>query len=69
MQYTNEELAAKIQAGQTGYIPILWEQVQAFVQQQAGRWWRAWRRNRPTLEVDESIPVRLFCPCERREDL
>lgn len=51
MQYTNEELAAKIQAGQTGYIPILWEQVQAFVQQQAGRWWRAWRYRRPSMEV------------------
>lgn len=60
MQYTNEELAAKIQAGQTGYTPILWEQVQAFVQQQAGRWWRAWHRNRPTLEVDDLYQCGYF---------
>lgn len=60
MQYTNEELAEKIQAGQTEYIPILWEQVKAFVQQQAGRWWRAWRRNRPTLEVDDLYQCGYF---------
>lgn len=60
MQYTNEELAEKIQAGQTGYIPILWEQVKAFVQQQAGRWWRAWHRNRPTLEVDDLYQCGYF---------
>lgn len=53
MQYTNEELALKIQAGQTGYLPILWEQVQAFVWQQAGRWRRAWRDGRPWIEADD----------------
>lgn len=53
MQYTNEELAEKIQAGQVGYLPILWEQGQAFVRQQAARWVRAWQPSRPTLEFDD----------------
>lgn len=53
MQYSNEELAQKIQAGQVGFMPLLWEQVQAFVRQQAARWFRAWQSSRPSLEFDD----------------
>lgn len=42
---TNEELVERIQRGETGYYPALWEQVERFVKQQA---------NRRILELDGS---------------
>ena len=34
---TNEQLVAKIQAGETNLMPTLWEQVEKFTNQQAGK--------------------------------
>lgn len=64
MQYSNEELAVKIQAGQAGYMPMLWEQVQAFVRLQAARWLRAWQSSRPILEFDDLYQCGYPAMCE-----
>lgn len=40
---TNEELAIRIQSGETGYTLLLWQQVEKFVRQNANRWSYAWR--------------------------
>ena len=34
---TNEEIAVRIQAGETELLPVLWEQVERFVSQMAGK--------------------------------
>lgn len=63
MQYTNEELAAMIQAGEREQLPILWDQVQAFVRSEAARWVRAWSKSRPSLEFDDLYQCGYIALC------
>ncbi len=67
MQYSNEELAIKIQEGQGDLVPILWDQVQAFVRSEAARWLRAWQSSRPTLEFDDLYQWGYIAMCEAME--
>lgn len=67
MQYSNEELVAIIQAGESSLLPFLWSQVQAFVRQQAARCLRAWRTSRPTLEFDDLYQCGYIALCEAVE--
>lgn len=64
MQYTNEELAGMIQAGERERLPQLWDQVQAFVRSEAARWLRAWRKSRPSLEFDDLYQYGYIALCE-----
>lgn len=52
---TNEELVAKIQAGERDLLPVLWEQVRRFVAKIARRWANAAINKGICIEVDDYI--------------
>ncbi len=67
MNYSNEELAAKIQSGECEIISHLWEQVHLFVWQQSNRWARAWRQTRPDIAADDFYQAGYIALCEAVE--
>lgn len=67
MQHSNEELTSMIQAGERDFLPLLWEQIQAFVRQQANRWARAWQRGRPDVTSDDLYQTGYIALCEAVE--
>lgn len=52
---TNEELARRIKEGERELLPELWEGVRRYIYAVAYKWWRAWRDNRPGLDVNDVV--------------
>lgn len=56
---TNEELALKIQQGDDGLLPELWEQVRKFIVLKANSFYQCYSKN-PRFEVDDLIQSAYF---------
>lgn len=67
MQESNETLAMRIQAGKRDLLPLLWEQTQAFVRQQANRWARAWHQSRPDVTAEDLYQTGYIALCRAVE--
>mgnify|MGYP003763837339 CR=1 FL=1 len=56
---TNEELALKIQQGDDGLLPELWEQVRKFIVLKANSFYQCYSKN-PRFEIDDLIQSAYF---------
>ncbi len=59
---TNEELVARIQAGESDLIERLWWQCYGFIRQQAIRWAKAWE-SRSDFDVDDLTQAGYIALC------
>lgn len=63
MQASNETLVQRIQQGERELMPVLWDQVQAFVRQQANRWVNAWSGSRPDVTFEDLYQCGYIALC------
>lgn len=67
MQASNETLVQRIQQGERDLMPVLWDQVQAFVRQQANRWVNTWSGSRPDVTFDDLYQCGYIALCRAVE--